>query len=270
MIRLYWVTKTQAVVKTLGVASSIAIFLAGGLLKFEPTVWVSRPFHDIVAFNQEWAWLMIPIFATLGSGAALYKAQFGTKSNWVNITQVLEEYKKALFDDRPECKNDGAYHHRVTLYKYTSFRVALCKYPLTGWVVPVARTKHSSLSRIPRYRVPKKDRDKAEGVAGAAYANNTMVPAYDLPIITKSSSDAERAKYSKFGQVSLDWIEKRLKKKKCDIRALTGIPVEVKGEPWGVVVVDSRRPEQIITAEELKDNGHYSSLANMLSKLLEN
>jgi len=62
------------------------------------------------------------------------------------------------------------------------------------------------------------------------------------------------------------WVtEEWLAHKKCLARSFCGIPVEIRGKPWGVIVLDSRNPGEI--SKDAVD--HYTQIARTLAKLLE-
>lgn len=133
-------------------------------------------------------------------------------------------------------------------------------------MIPVARTGHTThRSSIPRFRAPKGRPENAEGVAGVAFVNNSVIPVSDLPDLSVNKSDPQKVQYARDGFVSTRWIDKR---ESCQSRSLLGIPIEVKGTPWGVIVIDSVHPEPICSIETITD-GQFSILGKLLSKLLE-
>jgi hypothetical protein len=120
------------------------------------------------------------------------------------------------------------------------------------------------MSRAPIYLAPD-DADFAEGVAGRTWAANERVSVEDLPGLEGTPSGADVTDYAHRSFVSEQWIRRRSSDKVFP-RSLHGIPVEVKGKLWGVVVLDSRleRGIRLERATRL-----ISVLAAILDKLLE-
>ena len=46
-------------------------------------------------------------------------------------------------------------------------------------------------------------------------------------------------------------------------RSFLGIPVEVKGKPWGVIVLDSHHPKEIVLLDPV-----YGTVAKVLQEIL--
>ncbi|HEX8398809.1 MAG TPA: GAF domain-containing protein [Pyrinomonadaceae bacterium] len=220
-----------------------------------------------MTFNQKWAFLIIPVLTIAVGIASYFKTHFGNNNTWNTVTYLLEKYKKAIFENRAEIKTDPEHYHRITLYKFVGWRWAFCLYPWTGWMVPVARTGHTTHSlKIPCFRVSKSDPDNAEGVAGQTFAQRKIVPVDNLPELKEGCAENDIEDYAERGFVTRGWITKR---KTCVIRSLIGIPIEVKNKPWGALVIDSRSP-MAITSQDVLTTSQFTTLAEVLGKLLEN
>ena len=133
-------------------------------------------------------------------------------------------------------------------------------------MIPVARTGVATVRRnIPRFRCSLSNPEKAEGVAGQTFARNVNVPAYNLPPVVASSDPSAKAAYANKGYVTKHWVEK---KGACASRSLLGIPIEVKGQPWGAIVIDSTEPGKIVIDTEQAQK-EFRILSKLLAKLLE-
>lgn len=249
----------------------------GALLKFDAeTIGAtlgfqagSAPHHlvgDIVRASSSLAWWAIPLLTFIGGLAAYFKTQIGNKNTWSTVNTLLEEYRSAIFDSREAFAGRPNHHERVTLFKYRKYRLAVCNWPWTGWMIPVARTGVATLRRnIPRFRCPLGDPSRAEGVAGKTFANNVRVEASNLPEVVSATDADTKSQYAADGFVTERWVQK---KGTCASRSLLGIPIEVKGKPWGVIVVDSTDPAPIeIDTEPAKRE--FRILSKLLAKLLE-
>jgi hypothetical protein len=265
-------SKLSSVLNVVGAFSSFLVIFIGATLKLDPAKHVpSETAKGVLGFSQDWAWLSIPVFAILAAISQTTRARIGSTSTWATVNYLLEEYRNALFDKHPTAKDDPEYYHRVTLFKYVGWRWALALWPWNGWMVPVARTGHVTKSRrIPRFRVSMHDPDKAQGVAGQTFVRNKMIPVFGLPEITPTSGDADLEKYSNKAFVSIEWLRKRQNGRNFRplSQSLLGIPVEVGGEPWGVLVVDSRSDMEISRKSALK-TAKFQTLTDVLGKLLQ-
>jgi GAF domain len=101
------------------------------------------------------------------------------------------------------------------------------------------------------------DAGNAEGIAGQVWASGQTLTVDDFPEITERASDDQIAEYAKKTFVSEVWVRKRMGKRTLS-RSIAGIPVEVKNELWGVLILDSLRPSSIKTTG--KAWGHYEQL----------
>jgi GAF domain-containing protein len=109
------------------------------------------------------------------------------------------------------------------------------------------------------------DADFAEGVAGQTWASNSRVEVRDLPCLDVTSPAHDITEYAKQAWVSEDWVRRSLVEKTLP-QSLFGIPIEVRGRLWGVLVLDSRLPQGV----KLNRAGKLiSTLAVVLGRLLE-
>jgi len=268
MIRQFWVSRTEKIFKIIQIVGTFSLTILGAALYAKPENFSGwTPLKQFLEFNQASAFASIPIISLLVGGATFFKTHFGSINTWNTVASLLEEYKKAVTEGRAEYLALPDYHIRITLYKYVGFRFAFCRHPFTGWMVPVARTGHTTISwRIPRFRAPVSDPDNAEGVAGRVFVQKKIMSLYGLPDLSVDIGDVAFAEYAERGFVSTKWLRKR---KSHTTRSLLGVPIEVKNKPWGSLVIDCREPDEISTEETL-NTLQYRMLANVLGKLLEN
>ena len=102
--------------------------------------------------------------------------------------------------------------------------------------------------------------DRVEGIAGRTWAKKGVVSVGNLP--DPHSSPADEREYATSTYVSITWLRRR---RGQQARSLVGIPMEVKGRIWGVLVLDSRDP----TVIGQKTIRAYYSIASILASLLE-
>lgn len=269
MIRLNWLNNTEKLLKYGAIICGACAGLAGFLLTFPSKDYAQGIRQYILIANESTVWWSVPSLTVIAGIFTFFKTHFGTSNSWSAVTLLLEEYRTVIFQSREGFETDASHHNRVTLYKHVKWRWMVCAWPWKNWMVPVSRTGHTTQTwRIPRFLAPTGDPDNARGVAGQAFATNSTVIVPNLPEIGPSATNKSIKTYAKKGFVDEKWVRKK-QKKGCSIRSLVGVPIEVKGKPWGSIVVDSRHPDAITDVESIQ-TPEFSRLARLLSKLLEN
>jgi len=180
---------------------------------------------------------------------------------WDAIHSNLDSFRDYAFPDQ---QGDMLHEHRVTLFKYVRWHWCFKKWPWSGWLVPVERSGFTTRRTSAAFRAPD-DANEVEGVAGATWASKSAVPVPELPDISAQSPAEQIAEYAKKSFVSKAWVEAYIKKGRPLARSFLGIPVDVRGKRWGVIVLDSRRD---MRNSAMKLN-LYTILAKFLSTLLE-
>jgi len=106
--------------------------------------------------------------------------------------------------------------------------------------------------------------DRAQGIAGRTWAGKGIVAVDGLPDLGNNPTEEAISDYANRTFVSFKWL-KRWIKKEHPSRSFQGVPIEVKGKPWGVVVLDSRDERPIGP----KARREYNALAKVLGAILE-
>jgi GAF domain len=173
------------------------------------------------------------------------------------VHYLLDTFREHAFE-----KERGAplHYNRVTLFKHVRFRWALCKWPWSGWLIPMERSGHTTQKSRTAFLVPD-NADLVQGIAGQTWAQNSVVMVNELPDLNGSPSPERFDEYARKTWVSVRWLQRRSQHG----RAFCGIPVEVKGRMSGVIVIDSRSPDAI-DQEAVKV---YRLVGRYLGKLLE-
>jgi hypothetical protein len=89
--------------------------------------------------------------------------------------------------------------------------------------------------------------DQAEGVAGRAWACKKAVAVTGLPELKQGSTQKDIRDYARKTFCDEKMVRKRLEEGKSLASAIVAIPVMKRGELWGVVVLDSRYPDGIMS-----------------------
>jgi len=182
---------------------------------------------------------------------------------WDHVELLLNQFRDCVFEQH---FSDPVHHHRVTLFKHHSFwwhwESKWGGTPWTGWLVTVERSGHTTKNNITAFKVPDKDADNIEGVAGATWARKASVLVEELPDLSGTKGKKNVADYSKKAYISKDWVQSH----QCPARSLYGVPIEVNGKLWGVIVIDSRSEK--LPNRDLAEKFH-KMFGKTLSKTLE-
>jgi GAF domain len=235
------------------VGIGLACFAAA--TKADPKNW---PWAGVsLAWLQETAWLFIPLF-TVGLGLLqVLRSATGPPWIWQHVHYLLNTFREHVFEKE---RGVPLHYNRVTLFKHVRFRWALCKWPWSGWLIPMERSGHTTQRSRTAFLVPD-NADLVQGIAGQTWAQNRVVMVNELPDLNESPAPELFEQYARKTWVSVRWLQSRSQHG----RAFCGIPVEVKGRMWGVIVIDSRSPDAI----DQEAVNVYRLVGRYLGKLLE-
>lgn len=194
---------------------------------------------NVVSWIDGHAWIafVLPIVAGVSKFLAERLAR-----RWIRdiVGSLLNRVADELFDGL-----DGdSHYHRATLFahrwwKWDIWSLGWGRFPWSGWLVPVARSGHTTQKSRSRYLAPD-DADRCEGVAGKTWARDKELHVRGLPHLTKDSSPADIQKYAEGSWIRTQEVEIGLKGRRAYARSFLGLPIEVRGKKWGVLVFDSR------------------------------
>jgi len=246
---------------TIGVvqwAAGIAAAVMGASLKADAAIWTQRwEFAgQFLKALQGSAWYSLPLLTCLLGIGQVARSSIGHPRIWFAVKQILDIFRDDVFAGQA---GQPLHHHRVTLFKHKRFRLAWVRWPWSGWLVAVERSGHTTRTRTVAFRAPD-NADLAEGIAGQTWATRFVIAMSGLPDPT-STDNAILTDYANRTFVPVEWVRAR----HFLARSYCGIPVEVKGRVWGVIVLDSRGQDSIDTeAVRL-----YTMVGKFLGKLLE-
>ena len=189
----------------------------------------------------------------------------GSRSSFEHIQYVLDQLQKEIFP-----RSDGRHLHqnRVTLFRWKGFCLRFrhqdkwCT-PWDGWLVPYLRSGHNSKSSKSCFRVKKSD-GAFEGVAGLCLSTSSNIVLSKLQPPTLGNEESIK-NYCALTYSNYEYIRSRLASEQQLALSYLAIFIEVKGEPWGCIVVDSIEPTAI--SDDHKEK--YKVLVGLLSKILE-
>jgi hypothetical protein len=235
--------------------ASVLLALISASARADPTRWTW--IQDVLVWSQQNAWVSIPVLAGCVVFIPVIEKAIGLPWIWDTVHALLDDFREHVFEKEI---HTPLHYHRITLFKLVHFRFALCLWPWSRWLVPVARSGHTTQRSRIAFRVPD-NADLVEGIAGQTWAQNQVVIVRNLPDINIDHSPVLLEEYARQTWVSVKWLQKR----RQHALSFCGIPVEVKGKLWGVIVLDSRSPETI--AQD--PSRVYSLTGRYLGKLLE-
>ncbi len=175
---------------------------------------------------------------------------FGNPLVWDSIGKILKRFRNEVFVG---IDGDRQHHHRATLFKccscwiVTPWRSRFWPWgkgygPLSSWMVAVARSSEDTRSTRTVFRVA--GENDSEGIVGLVWQSGEM-HVLELPPVSATPTEEELQAYAVASMMPIEWVRHRAKKKGHFPRQLCGIPIEVKNKRWGVLVLDSRRPNTI-------------------------
>jgi hypothetical protein len=232
--------------------SIVVIAVFGGVKLLTPSSEWHAVTREVVNWVHSWGVVVIPAFTSILAFAKAGASTIGPPWIWKLIDEIIDELRDHVFDGQDE----ALHHHRVTLFKHVRSNLRLIlgpwrspywpwgkgRHPWSGWLVPISRSKHTTINSKTVFLAPD-DADNAEGIAGHTWARDVTLPIDSLPDVNADPSEANIQEYSNRTWVSVEWVRSQVQNGKPLPRSLVGIPIEVSGNRWGVIVFDSRSPE---------------------------
>lgn len=218
-----------------------------------------------IVFLQQNCWWIVPILLVMAGIIEGLRRYIGEPLQWKSIQAALEAIDKNVFK---EYMNSTDCYHRVTLFRRDFFHPCIRIYPFyfrlawpwSGWMVPVARSGHTYQQMLSIFMAPD-NAQKAEGVAGKAWACKATIEVHDLPDVSQNHSKEDENLYETRTFFPLNqYLRKQIR-----ARSFYGIPVYVDGEPWGAIVIDSSLPS-IAKGRVVKVTSYYLPILDRLLK----
>src|SRR6266852_3392197 len=101
MIRQFWASKSETILKTTQVIGTFAVTALGATLSTKPEDFAGWGLiKQFLEFNRKFAFLIIPCLSILVGAATFLKGRIGNLNSWNQFSFLLEEYKKALIEGR--------------------------------------------------------------------------------------------------------------------------------------------------------------------------
>jgi hypothetical protein len=127
----------------------------------------------------------------------------------------------------------------------------------------MARSGHTNQKSNSIFMAPD-DADKAEGVAGIAWASKRTESISQLPKIDASSDQSLLLEYSKATNVDIKVVKLRIQRLRSNPRSLIAIPIEVGNRVKWIIVLDSRRPDDLLAAAEAAATSYSPIISHLL------
>ncbi len=180
---------------------------------------------------------------------------------WTTVHKLLTSFQRDIFQAELS-RGDPMDLHRLTLFKRLRFRCWVCKWPWSGWLVPIERSGHTTQSTAAVFRAPDEAK-RAEGVAGNTWRASVVIFRENLPDVSSAAAPPQDvADYARQTWTTPELVARR----RPSARSYVGIPLDVNGKPWGVVVLDSTDAACKRSDADLRA---YALLQAVLGKILE-
>ncbi|MDZ4406181.1 hypothetical protein [Prosthecobacter sp.] len=226
-----------------------------------------RPQFKKVQENGFW---FLPLCTIIAAMSLAMRGSLLPSATERAVKALLDDFRRNAF---PAINDEMQY--RVTLFRHawsftSPFGWLKWKMPWHGWLVPFERSGIFTLNTKVRFFAPLDAPDQCEGFAGRVYATGGCQYVFDLPELRAgqvSPPQGTLERYAGSTNVPVNWVTKRMKRGQTFPRSLWGIPIEVGGQRWGVLVVDSRN-SRIRNHDNLKEE--FETIGLCLNRLLSN
>lgn len=167
------------------------------------------------------------------------------------LKAVLDSLHETCFKDAPQ---DERYEHRATLFRANRRQTKL---------LPYCRSGNKYQRGIQPLGIDESREEANVGIAGQAWFRNATLAAPELPAcpVPCTDNDPRCQDYARQGYMPVG----RVRKVRVRSRSLLATPVRAyNGREWGVLVLDSRKPDAF-TPEQ---TGLVESFATALGKMV--
>ena len=181
----------------------------------------------------EWYVTCVTVSSVLGVMGKLGQSWFGGESK-IRLKAVLSAIDEACFQ---AVAPEERYLHRVTLFKANFSHTKLSAYCRAG-----DRYQH----RISSFTINHNDERSNEGIIGQAWFRNATTAKVLPPCPGEwSDDDPDCREYARQGLLPV----KKAAKLNVKSRSVLAMPIRnLKGNKWGVLVLDSRQPDAFDTS----------------------
>lgn len=228
---------------------------ASALLKARPesaAKW-GQDVKCVLEAYQDNAWLILFLLAVFAPVFGFLARK--VKPVWPSPSMRALLYQAYKFAFKKEPQGEEPHLHRVTLFEKKRKKLVIRE-----------RSCHLTQASHTTFRVSD-DPEKCEGVAGWTYVRNQILFIDELPELGENASSEDFNKYAEKTYVSPEWLRRKLPLPKA--RSYLGIPVEVRGNLWGVLVLDSAGVQTIRYGPSLGERQAYNFIGIAVGKLLE-
>jgi len=226
--------------------------------------------HFTLRWCREEGWWLIPMFTVVAALIKLLKEWLERQWVWSVVASIVDRIASDAF----KTSTDPTHHNRATLFKHQSLWFiwpwrkwywpwGRGRWPMSGWLVPVVRSGNTSRRTTAVFLAPD-DADHAEGVAGVIWAKRREVAKSFSKELDQNANGKDIQLYAAETFISEETVQHRLSSGNAQPVSFKGLTIEVGGRPWGVLLLDSRKPNVANNASI-----ELASHAFVLEKLLE-
>jgi hypothetical protein len=266
--------------RVVGIVGIVGAAFTAAALKTSPTdPWFKWPLvSHFISLAQNNGWWLIGVFTFAASawkgGQKFIGDPWAAEAVDKVLLQLRDQVIQKLYGN-----DDPMHYHRATLFK----RVAWCfwpsparglwpwgrgNWPWSGWLISVGRSGHTTNTHRITFLASEKRADDNDGVAGRTWTKGRgTVFLKDLPEVLANSSDKVLKDYAKKTWMTEPQVKQYLKNGKVLARSFWGITIEMQGKNWGVVVVDSRRPDGIDSSMTTATSQMVAILSNLAKRV---
>lgn len=195
---------------------------------------------------------VVPIGALLGAGCP-YLDRWARRQplRRAHMERWLDRMRRFVFNE--EVLGQPEQHHRLTVFR-----------PKGKKLVIYARSSFSTRRSTRRFRFDPHEEERCEGFAGRACNQQVVLGEENLPDLHGIATPNDFADYARRSFVTVEWLNLN----KPHARCYAAYPIRLHGEPWGVLVADSRDPYGV-KASWQPANAYRSSEKDLISLFMQ-
>jgi hypothetical protein len=214
----------------------------------------------ISMFSNTWQPVFLPILASCYSFFGKVAGGLDVLK-WESVQSSLDGFRDEVFSEQVHIR-DLNYKHRVTLFRLQGGSIKLLKPCWEKWLIPVARSGIITKRTKSIFRLHD-NKNMIEGVVVQAFLarGGGWVWVEDVPAISEGMTHEEHQTYHDKTKISVD----KARRMGYDARSYAAVKMEVRGKPWGVLVLDSAHSK---LPSESKVNTLFRVLASALEPTL--
>jgi hypothetical protein len=233
------------------VVAAICLVFVTAAATYKPASDVQTYWATVARALEPWNALLTAVLVAITAGIPLVQTSTRSPKKWAVIHDILNEAREEIFSGvaGPE------HEHRLTLFCWKYSLLTSPFFLLKWWKTRKKFPPIHSLYLLPRCRSGKHTQDTKvaflirnendfEGVAGKCWFNRSTTRIQNLknPATMKNGPEAALSLYAKKTYIAPSYVQQKIDRNCALPKAMVAVPVDVEGQEWGVLLIDSTQP----------------------------